>query len=210
MTASELIETILKAVEQIKSQGNSTIPVAGLERYLSDMQESLRANGGQSNHDPEHARELAKRQWESTLEQYKYRAAESLEMFKAVIEAGQTAIKSAFIINGGASIALLTFVGNLMTKEGIQSRLDLSGFGQALLVFVVGVGVAGAANTLRYLSQASYGQALQLEKTNIESAPKWRMSGDAFRNLAMISCLASYGLFFWGGAIAYSCITFFK
>ena len=57
-----------------------------------------------------------KAQHKNQLAQYNAeRAAElsfDIEMFKSVIIAGQAALKSAILINGGATVALLAFIGS--------------------------------------------------------------------------------------------------
>jgi len=37
-------------------------------------------------------------------------------MFKSVIDAGTVALRSATLINGGAAVALLAFIGNIWEK----------------------------------------------------------------------------------------------
>jgi hypothetical protein len=63
--------------------------------------------------DVELSPELALTQWKlqhkSNLAEYKASAEFSLEQLRSVIVAGQAALKSAILINGGAAVALLDF-----------------------------------------------------------------------------------------------------
>ncbi len=62
---------------------------------------------------------------ELLIERHKQANQLDLEMFRSVISAGQNAIKTAFLLNGGAAIALLAFIGSLVEKN-----LRLSHFSQ--------------------------------------------------------------------------------
>lgn len=143
-------------------------------------------------------RAQARTQFEHDFEVWKVQAPlqndHDVEMFKSVIEAGQTALKTATIINGGAAAALLAFLGNLLTKEappGVVFPIPAISF--AMLIFVVGVGCAGIASGTRYLSQWSYGGGR--EKT-----------GDTLNFISIFLGLASLAAFFWGGIEAYLAI----
>ncbi len=57
-----------------------------------------------------------------------------LEMFRVGNQLGQNAIRSSFLLNGGASIALLAFIGHLAS---IQSESILL-FAQVLMLFALG------------------------------------------------------------------------
>ena len=78
-----------------------------------------------------------KMQHQSNLAQYDAQNAWELQMFKSVILAGQTALKSTILINGGAAVALLAFIGSVWDKttdENVVRKLLIS-----MLLFVAGV-----------------------------------------------------------------------
>jgi hypothetical protein len=56
----------------------------------------------------------------SDLAGYAAQIAANLELFKSVISTANIAIKSLITINGGAAVALLAFVGHLLSTGGKQ------------------------------------------------------------------------------------------
>lgn len=73
-----------------------------------------------------------------------------IEQFKSVMQISVLALKSALIINGGAAIALLTFLGNMPSNDG------MSNFVCALQYYIAGVALAAFANASAYLAQYRY------------------------------------------------------
>jgi hypothetical protein len=73
-----------------------------------------------------------------------------LEQFRSVIQVAAMALRSALIINGGASLALLTFLGNMPEKSGMTF------FVCALKLYVWGVATAAIATGTSYLAQYRY------------------------------------------------------
>jgi hypothetical protein len=146
------------------------------------------------------------------FQEYQVRAplehAETLELFKSVIESGQTAIKSLIAINGGAAVALLAFLGNMLTKPqptgtgqastsgpSIQSQLAT-----AMAWFVFGVFLIGAVSAVRYLNAWAHliGRSRQ--------SRGWVRAADAFNYLAIVLGLASLAVFLVGGWKSYNAL----
>ena len=107
----------------------------------------------------------------------------SKELFKSVIASGENALKAAMLINGGASVAFLAFLGNLMVKS---QALKMGNFPKAMLCFVGGVLVAATATGLTYCAQHSYHQ-------------RRLKTGNVFNMFAIAFVVASYFLFAFGG-----------
>jgi hypothetical protein len=193
MDAVELINDLRVSLDEVKSQGNATIPVAGLETYLAEMERI--ASVSQAELIEANQREQARHKFEHDFEVWKVSAplqnANSVEMFKSVIEAGQTALKSATLINGAAAIALLAFLGNLLTKTvpgGVAFPIPAINY--AMFVFVCGVGFAGIATGIRYLAQFAY-------------SSNWYRLGHTLNLISNVLAAASFCAFFWGGYKAY-------
>lgn len=137
----------------------------------------------------------------SQIEYYKYQLqlmvegekgshASYLEEFRAVIQSGQNAMKTALLMNGGASIALLAFIGKLTEKQQYQ----IPHFAEALAIFVLGVFFIGAASGTTYLSQWFYAES-----------EKWKIRiGSGFNIISILLGLTSLGFFVWGMCKAYS------
>ncbi len=112
-----------------------------------------------------------------------------LEMTKAAIGFGQGAIRALILINGGAAIAVMTFIGNFGT---VQAGL-ISSFSLALLLFSMGVAaaalVAGCSYVTQFFYESSSGGLLK--------------AGIAFHWLAVLSAIVSLALFVWALLTAY-------
>ncbi len=72
---------------------------------------------------------------------------------KSVLSSGQAAMKSAFLINGGAAVALLAFIGHLVS---IREVGHVSMFARPLIVFVGGVLSAALATGVTYVTLSCY------------------------------------------------------
>jgi hypothetical protein len=77
------------------------------------------------------------------------------EMFKSVISAGQVALRSVILINGGAAVALLAFIGSIWDKSTIDN-LTIKKLLISMAGFVLGVLLGGVAASLTYLVQLLY------------------------------------------------------
>ncbi|MEM1370509.1 MAG: hypothetical protein AAGG02_21440 [Cyanobacteria bacterium P01_H01_bin.15] len=110
-------------------------------------------------------------------------------MAKAVIGFGQSAIRALILINGGASIAVMTFIGNYSVE---QAPL-ISAFSFALLLFSMGVATAALAAACSYVTQFFY-----------DNPPgKLLTAGIVFHVAAVISASLSLSLFVWAVFTAY-------
>lgn len=127
------------------------------------------------------------------LENVRHVNAASLENFKAVIAAGQNAIRSIILINGGASVAMLAFLGHLVRIGSPQ----VPQFAGSLVAFVTGtlLGTLVAGST--YLAQFFFGYPDDRE----------RRVGLVFNVLAVAIAILSYLTFFAGSYTAYQAFT---
>ena len=114
-----------------------------------------------------------------------------LESFKQVIGLGQSAIKSITLINGGAAVALLAFIGHLTTSTA--ANLQILPFAESLRFFVAGVFFSALASGTTYLSQNFY-----------DYDGKWiRRFGATFHILTVAIVVFAFLSFFKGADIAY-------
>ena len=131
MSTKKTLEEILKTIIDLENKGQKTVPVSNLKNYIASF-------------DGDNIDSNARHIFESELERWKANNAIGIEMFKSVIEAGLNALKSAMIINGGASVALLAFMGALLSASTFDGQADLvKNVGIALLVFMFSTGFAG-------------------------------------------------------------------
>jgi hypothetical protein len=140
--------------------------VASLRWYLDALKRDAQAS--QQHRNREHAGMLA---------HYAAKNQRSIEMLKAVPEAGKSALHALLIINGGAVIALLGVMSNLAGKTGgaaLGRYLALP-----LLQFGIGVIVGAIGFAFRYLSRTCYSGSIDLKGT-IHPRRDWLRYGAIF------------------------------
>jgi hypothetical protein len=115
----------------------------------------------------------------------------NLEGFRQIIALGQSTLKSMMLINGGAAVALLAFLGNLITRSGSSTNVVV--FAGSMRMFVVGVFLAAVAYATTYFSQLFYG-----------GEKNWQQrTGLIFHIVTSLVGAASLAAFLWGAHAAY-------
>jgi hypothetical protein len=113
-----------------------------------------------------------------------------LELTRAVISFGQGAIRSLTLINGGAAISVLTFLGN---QQDSRSNLN-EALANSLLLFSFGLTsaalLAGFAYVTQYIYDNSVGRVSKL--------------GVSFHIVSILSAITSLALFVSGMLVAYN------
>jgi len=109
-----------------------------------------------------------------------------LEHLKAVISFSMLALKSSILVNGAASISLLTFIGNGKATEKLLLICSLITFG-------FGVVLGTGATFLSYLSQNNF-----LDQLNAGLD----ISNSKYKNFAILVCGLSYLCFMSGIILA--------
>lgn len=131
--------------------------------------------------------EIWKAQHKNQLAQYNAERAAELafetEMFKSVIIAGQAALKSAILINGGATVALLAFIGNIF--EVSQNSEVVTKLSYAMFCFAIGVLSGAIASSVVYMAQ-------------FVGAYKKLCLGHILNGFSWVLVILSYILFFIG------------
>ncbi len=120
------------------------------------------------------------RDWE---DQWRHSRAWQIENQRQVIGLGQNALRGLALINAGAVVALLAFLGNVWTKG-----VTIEPFLAAMWVFALGVGLAALAGTLSYLTQLLYG-------SESEVILKWAKGSHV---ATLVGGLAALGVFCMG------------
>jgi hypothetical protein len=151
--ARDLIEVLRGALDKMKSEGHTAVPIAGLESFLSTAQEKLQ---NETVSVPPEVIEHAKMVHAANLAAYEAQTASSRELFKSVIDMSKVTVTSLILINGGSAVALLAFVGQLASAE--QPRMPIASFAAPLAAFVVGVGTAAFFGAFILVTQKLYAQ----------------------------------------------------
>ncbi len=124
----------------------------------------------------------------------------------AAVDIGLTALRTALLVNAGAVVALLAFVGQLWGKEGQR----LAGVLDAILPFVGGLSAAALAAGVAYFYQSFVTAGAQRAQEEISRGAKdlrpqvWIPRLTNWTRIGMVGLvLLSYVFFLWGtfGAI---------
>lgn len=186
MESQELITDFRKQLDQVEVEGGQQVQVSSLRLYLDALERDASAS-----------KDYRRREHEGMLAHYAAKNQNSIEMLKAVLEAGKSALQSLLVINGGAVVALLGVFSGLAGKEGVSTfALYLS-----LPLLLFGLGVLGAALgfAFRYFSQACYSES------NGEEG-RYQKAGDLLRYAAIGSALSGYVLFGFGVVNSYHAV----
>ncbi len=189
MSAKSFATQMRLLIEDIKSKGTAAIYCDNLISYLKEVENS-----------PEVELTLAeleryKADLQNWIESNKYQHERDIEMFRSVITAGQSAIKSSFLLNGGAAIATLAFIGHL-----VQFNLEkVAVFSACLLPFTYGVLAVAVTSGLTYLSEWFYASSNQ-------KVIEWDI-GFKLNIACIVLALSSYGFFVWGMCLSYKILS---
>ncbi len=115
------------------------------------------------------------------------------QRFEVVVRSAESALKSAFLVNGGGAVALLTFFGQAM--HGGKPNLATSYLAVALLMLVIGTAIAGLATGLSFLAQ--YGYFMRKSRSWFGKA------APVLTKINIVLVLLSYVCFVVAGAVAY-------
>lgn len=177
METADTFKRIRADVGAVLEKGNEFLHIPAFLRYLSDLESKAPTIS-----------KAAELQHQSNLAHHRAVHESQLEMFKSVLESGQTAVNTAILVSGGGAVALLAFAGSLQAKTpsvAVPNAIVL-----ALILFAIGVLSGAMAAGARYISQFCY-------------ATGWRRSGIGFHVTSVVLVIAIYLLFGAGVVAAY-------
>ncbi|HYO74103.1 MAG TPA: hypothetical protein VEU33_49335 [Archangium sp.] len=145
MNTTEFIRELRTELGKLAATGQTTIQIASLDAALASAATAVASTDSAAAE-------------QQVIDELKLKLplqhAATLEQYKSVLESGQTALKTLTTINGGAAVALLAFIGNVLTKgQPIGVPNPIPTLNQAMLAFFFGVFFAGASSGARYLVQ---------------------------------------------------------
>jgi len=175
------ISSIRNALQDLRAKDQEFVSIDALLEYLDNLEKESPSST-----------EFEKLLHESRLAHYRATHETQLEMFKSVIEAGRTALNSCILVNGGATVALLAYLGNFLSKNpgAAPSPYLVKGLG----LFAAAVLCAAVATGFRYLSQFVYSQ-------------DWDKTGTGFNIATVVLAAIAYVLFGFGSYAAYQAFT---
>lgn len=191
MDAIDAIRSTREALEAAEALGRTDIDVASLKKLLDILEAQAGSPAGKSNALAQVELEQFKAELALWVAKSSHVGEWDLEGFRQVLAIGQAALRSILLINGGAAVALLAFLGHL-AATGSTGPVLLS-FADSLQRFTAGVFLAALAVALTYMSQLSYG-----------GEKKWHFRvGVAFHVATILAAVGSLATFIWGSALAY-------
>ena len=112
-----------------------------------------------------------------------------VETYKALFSLGPAAVRTCLLLNGGAVVALLAFIGS--QHERIASWAFI--LSKPAYIYVVGAALCGVALFLGYVSQ------LRLFRERVDGRPRSALKKhDTYLYGAMGAVIGSIALFCWG------------
>lgn len=192
MDAKEFARKLESSIIELKSQGHESVKCDNLIRYINELIEA-----GCSDTDSTMVIESQKAKAQFALEEYKHNSSATLEMFKSVMQSGQNAIKTMLLLNGGAAIALLAFIGKL-TDNNSRAIPD---FAYSLASFVIGALFMGFVACLTYLGQMAFdsdvtkhqqiGKGIQISCAILGALSLFSFSYGTYKTYQAFLCLAN-------------------
>ena len=199
MSAENIFDLIRKGVIEHRDQGNKVVEIEKLLEYLNALEAEVSDEDEidvQKEAEIERIRSVYVNQqlqynWKKDfkLAHHLWRKDASLEMFKSIIASGQNSLRACMLIHAGACIALLAFVGNLVSSAETRGLVGL--FSGVMLWFVVGVLLVAVAYGATYLTQLFYDD---------KKRKHW---GKFFHIASTVLAIGSYALFGIGSYAGY-------
>jgi hypothetical protein len=184
MKASDVLSEVRKVLKETKDQGHTTVSIDAMENYLMLFDKDVENDTYYKslNHEVELAKFKATN--DRNIANANNHTTHSIEMFKSVITAGQSALRASMVVNGGAAAALLAFTGKIW--ETSTTELVANSLTTSIFLFCLGVLCAAFATGTTYLSQFSFSSG-------------WLKLGHSVNVLSICTILSSY-IFFGVGA----------
>ncbi|MET4806641.1 hypothetical protein [Limibacillus sp. MBR-115] len=178
MSVKSFAKEFIRTIKEIRDSGVESIRCENLISYLEEVEQSPEVEPTGASF------EEYKAKLQNWVEAGRQTHERNLEMFKSVIAAGQGAIKTGFLLNGGAAVATLAFIGHLAQF----APSEIPGFSAAMLIFGFGALAIAATSGFTYLSQWFY------------AAPEaWKQKvGFALNVVCVLMGVGSYALFLIG------------
>lgn len=123
--------------------------------FLGQLKDQFKTTDGGSPVVPTEAKlERYKAELSNFFDQERRRHEWDVELFKSVIQSGQIALRSCILVNGGAAVALLAFLGHVSSQAARTTLInDIAG---SMGIYAAGVAAGALATGLAYLAQWLY------------------------------------------------------
>lgn len=195
MKSREVVQVFRNTIISTKKAGVERVSVADLEAYVTHL-DNVVAETGEDVQAGKAAMERYRADLSAWISSRQQKHEHNLEMLRAVVATGQSALRSALLINGGAAVAMLAFIGGIWPHNSSSPVIGSLAF--ALVFYVFGVLAAAVASGATYFSQAGYGQ---------EFGSASDIVGRVGHILAVLGVFIAYGLFGYASWSAFLAIS---
>ena len=156
----QIINKLRDEIGAVKNKGITSVTIESLENFLNEVE----SNSSPSFEHLKMANDIdmnnAKLQNDVKIALQKVISDHAIEMFKSVLTSANNAVKACMIINGGAALSLLTFIGKLATETKPQ---NISPYAFACIAFCTGLAFSALAASGTYFSQYYFGKKFDAE-----------------------------------------------
>jgi hypothetical protein len=122
-----------------------------------------------------------------------------LLMFKVIIDFALLAIRSLIIVNGGAIVGVVSFTGNLWSRDNSAAKAAAQALGPTLGWFIAGLSCALLTAGISYMSQVAFAE--------MKSQKPAQVAGNVLRVIAMLAAIASLVCFVTGARVSLGAFT---
>jgi len=182
----KVVDKIKLVLKQTKDAGHDSISITAFEDYLISIEKENDTESKNAEMKLDCDLAVFSAENDRNIAHANNLTASSLELFKSVILVGQSALKASMLINGGAAVALLAFMGKIW---GTSTSSEVAGnISMALFLFCIGIFLSALASGVTYVSQSLH----NVEKTNLANG----------LNLITVFCvLGSYCIFIYSSYV---------
>lgn len=196
----DIIEELREQIKLLKEKDpiNKIITIESLERCL-DSFEKIEKNDNAAFEIKKYELEYQKYIIDSEATNQWNRQSAS-ELFKATLDSAFSAIKAPFLLNGAASLSMLTFIGKVSTDQ--NSSIIVSDLSCSLFIFCIGVLFSSVASAAMYFAQAkfqnSYEYMIKNENNDQKEENEHGKRGEWWKSFSIAFVVCSYVLFIYG------------
>lgn len=191
-TTAQMIHARL--VEAQKS-GKQSVEIEPLLKYIESLDVPLDPEGRRLQHQSDLAHYNAQRDidLEAFRAQQEMERGREIEYFRAALMTGKTALTACMLLNGGATVALLAFLGNLSSKWATTSGTLQAQLVFPLIAFAAGAFAGAVATGATYVGQFLYSQGCK----------RWGIGFHVFTIAVVLGAYAAFLLGIRGAYLAF-------
>ena len=198
MDASGIIRELQREVDDLEKKNMEVVKTENFKRYVSYLEEVVTENAKISEHDFQRQMEKYRAEHANGIKYSEFQHEASMEMFRSVITTGQSALRASMILCGGGALAMLTFIGNALSKFADMNTLIVN-LNYTLFLFTWGAMFAAIAAGGTYLCQSAYHNYVDSQFEDKRSL----VVGNVLSGVVFCLVIGSYLFFFFGMDNAY-------